>query len=242
MPKIDDILEKREKKFKKKSYRAWDFSGAIVDSLEQDANNVTNSQSRTEVSVMPGTLTDIDPEKIKKEGNDGVINNARPALPDFKKDRVKLLDIKPKNVQLDVGIVGIKDEKVKSNLNKTGTRGRKSLATIQQEKVIKSLPSIHQKIICLKGAQQKVFEYIVNICHQNGELATGPIYSTKLLSIAECTYEVMKMAIKRLIGKNLIQRDLAWAQKGPGSALHFTLTSEEAKEIAIDYFKITSVI
>ncbi len=232
MPKIDDILEKREKKFKKKSFRAWDFSGAIVESLEQDANNVTKLHVGSESPVILGTLIDIDPEKTK-EKNDGAIQNVS-----LKEDKAELLSTEPKNVQFQAEP---KDERAKNNLSKSGARGRKSLAAIQQERVINSPPSIHQKIICLKGAQEKVFAHIVAMCHQNGGLATGPIYSAMLLSIAGCTYEVLKMAIKRLIRKNLIQRDSLWAQKGPGSALHFVLTSEEAKQFSVDYFKYTSV-
>ena len=232
MPKIDDILEKRQKKFKKKSYRAWDFSGEIVESIEQDVNNETKPHVDSESPVILGTLIDIDPEKTKEE-NDSAIRSVS-----LKEEKAEPLSIEPKNVQLQVGP---KDERVKSNSSKVGTRGRKSLAVIQQEKVINSPPSIHQKIVCLKGAQEKVFGHIVAMCHQNGGLTTGPIYSSMLLSIAGCNYEVLKMAIKRLIRKNLIQRDSLWAQKGPGSALHFVLTSEEAKQFAVDYFKSTSV-
>lgn len=235
MPTLNDIVEEREKrkkKFKKKSYRAWDFSGEIVESLEQDANNVTQLHADNEASVIPGTLVNIVPEKAK-EKNDGAIQGVG-----LKEKKVELLPAESKNIQSQVRL---KDENVKSNLSKAGARGRKSLAAIQQEKVINSPPSIHQKIICLKGAQEKVFAHIVAMCNQNEGLVTGPIYSAMLLSIAGCTYEVLKMAIKRLIRKNLIQRDSIWAQKGPGSALHFVLTSEEVKQFAIDYFKPTSV-
>lgn len=233
MPKIDDILEKREKKFKKKSYRAWDFSGAIVESLERDDNNVSELRAGNEASVILGTLIDIDPEKAKEE-NDVAIQDVS-----LKETKLELSSVAPKNIQYQTAL---KTEKVKSNLSKTGTRGRKSLAAIQQEKVINSLPSIHQKIICLKGVQQKVFVSIVAMCAQSGGLTTGPVYSAKLSSITECSYEILKMAIKRLIQKKLIQRDSIWAQKGPGSALHFALPSEEAKQIAVDHFKITSII
>jgi len=232
MPKINDILEKREKKFKKKSFRAWDLSGAIIESLEQDDNNVSELRAGNEAQVILGALIDIDPEKAKEE-NDFAIQDVS-----LKEKKVELLPIELKNVQNQIAL---KEEKVKNNLSKTGTRGRKSLAAIQQEKVINSLPSIHQKIICLKGVQHKVFGYVVAMCAQSGGLTTGPIYSAKLSSIAECTYEVLKMAIKRLIRKNLLQRDSVWAQKGPGSALHFALPSEEVKQIAIDYFKVTTI-
>lgn len=234
MPQLDDILEKRDKrvkKFKKKNYRAWDFSGEIVDSIDSESEKNSIVDIMNDLSTIPGSPITVDSTKISEEDD-----NLIPQVVS-KEDVVEVAILEKGNIALE-SIA--KSDKIKDSQRKRSSKTHRNLAVTQRSEPIALQLSIYQKIMSLKGTQQKIFAHVIALCNQNGGITTGPIYSSMLQYVAECTYEVMKIAIKRLICKNLIQRDSLNGQKGPGSALHFIVNSE-TQQIAIDCFKNTGL-
>jgi hypothetical protein len=66
----------------------------------------------------------------------------------------------------------------------------------------------------LTGTQEKIFNFVLNICCMFNQLETGPISTFDLASAAECSYGTAKIGINRLIKKYLLLRKNGKASKG----------------------------
>lgn len=221
MPQISDIVQKRQdKKFIKKNYRPWDLSGNVselIQSPEQslDKNIVYNttpidfntSQLDTDQTICNAYKND---KLVPKEST---LNNEKKLIDNnSSKDREQLDNIISNNQiliekQIDINSISNKEQKGSEIENNLGLFREQ----IDNELNPNSLPN---RLIKLSGIQQKILEFVIDICLAKDALETGPIQTTVLTQYVNTSYGSIKISINRLINKGFISRKKGKTAKG----------------------------
>lgn len=178
MPKINELLNQREnKKFIKRNYRPWNLNGD-EDIVPQQQNYSHNNRKPLREHV-DNTEPSIR-EPMDNEKN--FIDNNKLLIE-------KHLDNIKKTVKLKL-------ETNEEQLDNTLGNVIKDNITEEAHIILKNLT----------GIQEKIFQFILDICCSLNQLETGPLSTYDLAAAANCNYGSAKTSLKRLIDKGILIR------------------------------------
>jgi hypothetical protein len=150
------------------------------------------------------------------------------------------------NVKVDMVICNEDEAKITNNSDNCHNTIYKAIKIDQQNILIKnhsekvnppnfSVETMLDKIFCLTGHQKLIFLFVVERCVSRGLLNTGIVKIETLCEITSTSFKMVKLSIKRLILKNLINRNEG--KKGRGGFHAFSI-SESARNAFLEYKRI----
>jgi len=221
MPQLSDLVEKRTKKFVKKSYRPWDLSGTGTDQ-EVSSAPVTEpvpkapeaASEAPSIEVQPIEVPSSEQKKVTKE-----VVTKRPIAPKVSEpEPVHILEHNlehesehDKNTfkkQLDNNQITIKpqtDHELRNDLEHNS-----------------DMANLTETIRRLWGIQRNLFFVIVEICAARGALDTGAIQTSDLITAVNCNENSIKTSLARLVEKNLVIRHRGKTSRGGHVVLGIT--------------------
>lgn len=240
MPQLSDILSKREKKFKKKSYRPWNLTGDSRVQQSQIAEPIPADNTLPEtisiVEEAPSTILSVPPiptvilnDRVEQECD----QNSHNQLDNIQETHGEHLDNSRVTDRYRLDNTSITHGKQIGN--KQITHRYHSGNKIDND-IDNNLndSQIANAITMLSGIQEKILLFIVQLCSDRGELTTGPFSTLQLSNAIGTTYGSIKMSLKRLGNKQLVTRLPGKVSKG--GYINFAIT-KEVKKIAIEIKK-----
>lgn len=214
MPKLSEIAKNREtKKFVKKDYRSWNLSG---DGLSVDTSSSQEDYSASKLIKEQVVEPIIFSEALTIKANlnlDKQIDND--------------LDIEKNNKQVtkkqQTGNKKVTNRQLTDNIQTTKEPQQDNNIDNNIDNKLDVSYYIEQ-IKRLSGIQEKLFNYIVDLCSNRSQLQTGPLLTTELSYIGNCSLGSVKTSLERLTKKYLLLR-----QKGKpsrGGFLNLAITRE----------------
>jgi predicted transcriptional regulator len=189
MPQLSDITEKREKKkFTKRSYRPWDLSGQG----EHTTSNATNDTQET------------------KEQNVGLENHSLSTHESKEPNKGNELDNNKNTFRQHNEINKLTQSQHIDNPNITLQEHNDYELDNKKDNIGRLIEAIRN----LTGIQEKIFNYVVDICSARGVSDSGHLQTSDLAVVANCSIKSAKTSLTRLIDKKLIIRKKGKRSKG----------------------------
>jgi len=145
-------------------------------------------------------------------------------------------------------VVDVCDDKKTKIVNNTTKKNQVVINDVQEEQhnIINSNSeriqisnvdgeTILDKIFCLTGHQKHIFLFIVERCVSRGLLNTGIVKIETLCEITKTSFQMVKLSIKRLIFKSLVNRNKG--KKGRGGFHSFNI-SESTRNCFLEYKRL----
>jgi hypothetical protein len=246
MPSLDEIKQKRHKKFIKKPYRMWDITGTknTINSNSNKKNNL--SASSYNISSSLKKIKNQEEPTIKQyirqqRDNDQITERQRSdnkQQPDNRETttRQQLDNNQTANKQQgDINQTTVRqrldnketterqqaDNKTDNKLDNRETTERQQITNIK----IISDEELVEIIKSLSGLQEKFFYLIIEYCNLNNDTQTGKLKTSKVALLIGCNYQCAKIIIERVTKKSIVKR-----LKGKGSIAGY-IQFELLKEI-----------
>lgn len=210
MPDINSLLEKSKKKFKKSTYRPWNYIEQIQ---QEEAEAEAEAEVKTTVQVQ---------EQQNETPNPAIVENSKEAS--------KPVAAKENHLQEKLnGPISVKQNKkntaIKENINQDQKPSTANLLKQQQyNPLTKSSANIDFLLEGLSGHQKNIFNFILNRCYARNELYSGNITIDELKTLTHTSNLMINTTIGRLREKELIIREKG--KPGRGGYYRFSLRKE----------------
>lgn len=226
MPQLEDILEKRKKKFVKKAYRPWNLSG------KGEAPSVKESTpAQVEKPTVPANPPKVEPvEQTVPEVE------KTPTISTSSKGSELGFNRVQKGSKLEFNRVHKGSNKSSLEFNKGSTRVQLNPNSDQTLQLCDEQYLLKKSIKKLSGNERKIFFFIVEICSLKGTLNTGEMLSEDMDEILQMPRNSRETCLKRLKKKGLIIRGTG--RRGKNSTVSFSLT-EAVKIEALNQLSVT---
>lgn len=220
MPSLEEIKQKRQKKFVKKPYRIWDLDGNLEEKNKpivfvHEANNTKAYSDIDTTSSSLNALTKTIQQHGQQSGNNQTTFGQQ-------SDNDKTTERRqPDNNQATIR----QHLDLRLDNSKTSDQTTERLQITNQEVVTDEIIGLIKN---LSGLQEKLFYIILEYCNLNNDVQTGKLKTNKLACLLGCAYRCAKTIIERLTKKNIVRR-----LKGKSSVAGFVQfeISKEAKLI-----------
>lgn len=245
MPTVNDILAKKSK-FKKSSYRPWNYMDEIE--KEQQEMSLNNNNENGKVSNKNETgikeVSNGYQKDIKKESPPSITDNYKTStiikVTEEKRNKTDAKDITTLcnvlNEQLNTD-----SNRAKEIFNNTLSDATKIIEKNNIKRKSKPIENLETKegsahildlLFQLSGHQKTIFLFIIERCLSRGQLSTGAVHRSVLKDIAKTTIGMVKTTYTRLEEKKLIFREEG--KTGRGGYCRFSIT-EVIRDAALTF-------
>ncbi len=249
MPTIDSLVEKT-KKWKKSTYRPWNYmdeiekeeneNKVVSEILQQPVDNQSILQSP--ISIKKADALD---QQVKDKQADvsqyetDQLPNEEVAVSSSQENKLSNLENLKKNKQTATEIIVDSNISIDSINQKHELEiKKKSIRNQYQPSAgLEVAENLLDRIFRLSGHQKKLFLFIVERCFSRGLLSTGAITSDTLVDVMNTSLKMIKTTIQRLVLKSLVIRERG--KTGRGGFYSFAIT-ESIRNAALEYKRLIS--